>query len=58
MFERLTEKSIEILKSAENLATSKGNQQIRPEHFLSEMLNDKDGFVEHKNIIPTGIKTN
>ncbi len=38
MFERLTEKSAEILKSAENLAKAKGNQQVRPEHFLAEML--------------------
>jgi len=51
MFERLTEKSVEILKSAENLAKAKGNQQIRPEHFLSEMLTDKDGFIKDLLII-------
>ncbi len=51
MFERLTEKSAEILKSAENLAKAKGNQQIRPEHFVSEMLTEKDGFIRDLLII-------
>jgi len=51
MFERLTEKSAEILKSAENLAKAKGNQQVRPEHFLAEMLTEKDGFIRDLLII-------
>lgn len=51
MFERLTEKSTEVLKSAENLAKAKGNQQIRPEHYLSEMLTEKDGFIKDLLII-------
>ncbi|MFT4967835.1 MAG: ATP-dependent Clp protease ATP-binding subunit ClpB [Candidatus Deianiraeaceae bacterium] len=51
MFDKLTEKSVEILKSAENIAKAKGNQQIRPEHFLSEMISDKDGFIKDLLII-------
>ncbi len=51
MFEKLTEKSAEILKSAENLAKAKGNQQIRPEHILAEMLSEKDGFIRDLLII-------
>lgn len=51
MFERLTEKSVEILKSAEQLAKAKGNQQIRGEHFLNEMIVEKDGFIKDLLII-------
>lgn len=51
MFDRFTEKSIAVFKEAENLATAKGNQQIRPEHFLDVMLTDKDGFIKDLLII-------
>jgi ATP-dependent Clp protease ATP-binding subunit ClpB len=51
MFDRLTEKSLGVFKEAESLARAKGNQQIRPEHYLDAMLADKDGFIKDLLII-------
>ena len=44
-FDKLTVKSQEMLQEAHGLATRHGNPQIEPEHFLSAMLNDRDGIT-------------
>jgi ATP-dependent Clp protease ATP-binding subunit ClpB len=44
-FDKLTLKAQEMVASAESLASSKGHQQIEPEHFLAAMLAEKEGVA-------------
>lgn len=44
-FDRFTIKSQELIQSAQSLASTHGNQQIEPEHFLAAMLEDKEGVA-------------
>ena len=42
---RFTQKSMEALQSAQQLAQSYGNAQIEQIHLLSAMLNQEDGLI-------------
>ena len=44
--ERYTEKTQSILQTAQTLALSRGHQKFLPEHLLSAMLSDQDGFAQ------------
>ncbi|MCG8473649.1 MAG: ATP-dependent chaperone ClpB [Desulfobacterales bacterium] len=44
-FDRLTLKSQEMIQEAHTLASKQGNPQMEPEHFLSAMLDDKEGIT-------------
>ncbi len=43
--EKLTTKVIEAINSAHDLALSRGNPEIGPEHLLSALLHQEDGLV-------------
>lgn len=43
--DKLTIKSQELVRSAQELSLQRNNQQIEPEHVLSAMLADRDGIV-------------
>ncbi len=43
-FDKLTIKSQESLKEAQNLAEERGNQELRPEHLLYAILSDNEGI--------------
>ncbi len=42
--EKLTQKSIEVIKNAQNLASEYGNQQLEEAHLLLAMLEQNDGL--------------
>src|SRR3954466_13785846 len=42
---RFTEKSIEAIVAAQNLAERNGNSQVEPEHLLLALLEQSDGVV-------------
>lgn len=42
-FEKLTNKSKELVQDVVNLASRKKHQYIAPEHLLKVLLDDKDG---------------
>jgi ATP-dependent Clp protease ATP-binding subunit ClpB len=44
-FDKFTIKSQELLGNAQSLASRRHHQQIEPEHFLSEMMTEKDGVA-------------
>lgn len=44
-FEKLTNKSKELLQDVVNLASRKKHQYIAPEHLLKVLLDDKDGLI-------------
>ncbi|ACL05122.1 ATP-dependent chaperone ClpB [Desulfatibacillum aliphaticivorans] len=44
-FDKFTIKSQELLGEAQNLAVTKGHQQIEPEHFVSAMLMEDKGMA-------------
>ncbi|MGH9626389.1 MAG: Clp protease N-terminal domain-containing protein, partial [Bryobacteraceae bacterium] len=44
-FNRLTEKSQEVLQQAQTLATEHGNQQVDVEHLLAAMLAQEGGLT-------------
>ena len=44
-FDKFTIKSQELLSNAQSLASRRQHQQIEPEHFLSEMMADKEGVA-------------
>jgi ATP-dependent Clp protease ATP-binding subunit ClpB len=44
-FDKLTTKSQEALSSAESRASDLGNPEVRPEHLLKALLEQKDGAV-------------
>ena len=44
-FEKLTNKSKELVQDAVNLASRKKHQYIAPEHLLKVLLDDKDGLI-------------
>ncbi|MDD5452191.1 MAG: ATP-dependent chaperone ClpB [Desulfovibrionales bacterium] len=44
-FEKLTIKSQEAIQSAQQLAESKGHQQIEPEHLMAALLEQPEGLV-------------
>jgi ATP-dependent Clp protease ATP-binding subunit ClpB len=44
-FNRLTEKSQEVLQQAQALATEHGNQQVDVEHLLAAMLAQEGGLA-------------
>jgi ATP-dependent Clp protease ATP-binding subunit ClpB len=43
--EKYTNKAQEILSSAQNYASSEGNQRFAPEHIIRALLLDSDGFI-------------
>lgn len=43
--QKLTQKSIEVLQNAQNLATEYGNSQIEQEHFFLSLLAQKNGLI-------------
>ena len=44
-FEKLTNKSKELVQDVVNLASRKKHQYIAPEHLLKVLLDDKDGLI-------------
>lgn len=42
---RFTQKSLEALQSAQQLAMSYGNAQVEPIHLLHALLNQQDGLI-------------
>ncbi|MBC2710499.1 MAG: ATP-dependent chaperone ClpB [Desulfosarcina sp.] len=44
-FDRFTIKSQELIQNAQTLASTRGNQQIEPEHLLAAMLDEKEGVA-------------
>ena len=44
-FDRLTIKCQEMIQAAQELASSKGNPQIEPEHFFMAMTADREGIA-------------
>ncbi|MDB2415274.1 ATP-dependent chaperone ClpB [Rickettsiales bacterium] len=44
-FSKFTQKSGNIIQSAQNYAVSQGNQKFTPEHILKAMLDDEDDLV-------------
>ena len=50
MFEKFTEKAVEVVKSAQILAIEYNHEKIYPEHLLLALLNDTNS-IEFKNFI-------
>jgi ATP-dependent Clp protease ATP-binding subunit ClpB len=44
-FDNLTDKTKELIQSAQALATAKGHQKLVPDHLLKVMLEDNDGLI-------------
>ena len=44
-FEKFTEKSLGVLRYAQNSATEKGNAEIEISHFLLALLKDEGGLI-------------
>ena len=44
-FEKLTNKSKELVQDVVNLASRRKHQYIAPEHLLKVLLDDKDGLI-------------
>ncbi len=44
-FDKFTQKSMEIIQGAQELAQGKGHQEIQPEHLLAMLLGQSDGVV-------------
>ena len=44
-FNKFTEKSRELVQSAQNSAISAGHQKLTPEHLLKSLLSDEDGLI-------------
>ncbi|MDX9785764.1 MAG: ATP-dependent chaperone ClpB [Desulfobacterales bacterium] len=44
-FDKLTIKAQELLSNAQSLASTRGHQQIEPEHLLAAMLEEKEGIA-------------
>ena len=53
---KLTQKSLEALKTAQNLAIDNSNQNVEPQHLLLALLVQQDGFVS-QIMIKMGIDT-
>ena len=51
--DKFTEKSKELLQSAQAVALRRGHQQFLPEHLLQALLEDKEAFAE-KLIVASG----
>lgn len=54
---KFTQKSLEALKTAQNLAIDNSNQNVEPQHLLLALLVQQDGFVG-QIMIKMGIDTN
>ena len=58
-FDKFTIKSQETIQAAQQLAESRGNQEIRPEHLLAALLEQSEGVVvpalRKMGIDPTGL---
>ena len=51
-FEKLTNKSKELVQDVVNLASRKKHQYIAPEHLLKVLLDDKDGLItDRKSVV-------
>ena len=44
-YEKLTQKSAECIKNAQNLAIENGNQEITSLHILKSLISDEDGLI-------------
>ncbi|HIJ78692.1 MAG: ATP-dependent chaperone ClpB [Desulfobulbaceae bacterium] len=44
-FDKFTVKSQEALQAAQNLAQSRGHQELQPEHLVKALLEEKDGVI-------------
>ena len=44
-FQKFTQKSIEAVEAAQNLAAQNGNQQIEQEHMLLALLEQENGLA-------------
>ncbi|MCF6291589.1 MAG: ATP-dependent chaperone ClpB [Desulfobacterales bacterium] len=58
-FDKFTIKSQETIQAAQQLAESRGNQEIRPEHLLAALLEQSEGVVvpalRKMGVDPTGL---
>ena len=43
--EKMTVKAQEAMQAAAKMAESKGNSAVEPEHLLSQLVTQSDGFV-------------
>ena len=53
-FEKYTDKSRQIVQSAQALALRSGHQQLTPEHFLVTLLEDREHIAENLSA-PAGV---
>ncbi len=44
-FQKYTQKSVEAIQNAQNLAEENGNQQLQQEHVLLSLLTQRDGLI-------------
>ena len=44
-FQKFTQKSLEALQSAQNIATENGNAELRSEHLLNALTVQENGLI-------------